>query len=44
MFYLLGAATILIPILKIDYSWFGNVEKISEASLLLSIGIIVLLS
>ncbi len=43
LFYLASAATILIPFLKINYNWFSNVEKISEASLLLSIGIIVLL-
>ncbi|MCW3491600.1 hypothetical protein [Dethiobacter alkaliphilus] len=44
LFYLLSAATILIPFLRINYSFLGNVEKISESSLLLSIGIIVLLS
>lgn len=44
LFYLLSAATILIPFLKIDYRKYTNIDKISEASLLLSIGIIVLLS
>ena len=44
LFYLLSAATIMIPFLKTNYGWVGNVEKVSEASLLLSIGIIILLS
>lgn len=42
--YILSAAAVLLPFLKINYSWIRDVEKISEASLLLSIGIIVLLS
>jgi len=42
--YLLSAATILIPFLKINYKKYTNIEKISDISLLVSIGIIVLLS
>lgn len=44
VFYLFSAASILIPFLKINYKWSDKVERIGEASLLLSIGIIVLLS
>lgn len=44
LFYLLSAAAIIIPFLKINYKMIRDVEKVSEASLLMSIGIIVLLS
>jgi len=44
LFYLLSAATIMIPFLKINYGRYTSIEKVSETSLLLSIGIIVLLS
>ena len=44
VFYLLSAVSFMIPFLKINNSLHKNIERISETSLFLSIGIIVLLS
>jgi hypothetical protein len=44
IFYILSAATVLIPFLRLDYPFKKDAERISEASLFLSIGIIILLS
>jgi hypothetical protein len=44
LFFLLSATTILIPFLKISLPFIRDAERISEASMFLSIGIIVLLS
>lgn len=40
----LSAAAFLLPFLKIDYLLIKDVEKISDTALLLSIGLIVLVS
>jgi hypothetical protein len=42
--YLCSAATIMIPFLKIDFGLYKHIDRISESSLFLSIGIIVLMS
>ncbi|OWZ83022.1 hypothetical protein [Natranaerobius trueperi] len=44
IFYMLSAASFLIPFLKYDLGNKRIVEKVSDTSLLLGIGIIVLLS
>ena len=41
---ILSAASFLLPFLKINYVLIKDVEKISDTSLLLGIGLIVLLS
>ena len=44
VFYTLSMACIIIPFVKINVTWFKYIEKVSEVSKLLGIGIIVLLS
>lgn len=42
--FLLSTGAIIIPFLKLTNSWLKNAERVSETSLLLGLGIIVLLS
>jgi len=42
--YFLCAACLLIPFLKINFDVIKNLDKISDTSLLIGVGIIVLLS
>jgi hypothetical protein len=44
LLYLCSAATVMIPFLRIKYDLYTDIDRISETSLFLSIGIIVLLS